>query len=83
MNNLGQILEQLIAIAKADAAKAALPLLATFFSSIASNPTTINVTVQLAQLQVGLIAALPTIEQDLLKQIAALLNTEAQTLLHA
>ena len=79
--NITQILQQLIAIAKMDAAKAALPAIAAFFNNIASNPTAVNVTVQLAELQVALIAAVPGIEQDLLKQIATVISTEAQTIL--
>jgi hypothetical protein len=78
--NIAAILQQLIAIAKMDAAKTALPAIAAFFNSIASNPTAINVTVQLAELQVALIASLPTIEQDILKQIASVISTEAQTI---
>jgi hypothetical protein len=79
--NLGQILTQLIAIVKADAAKSALPLLATFFTSIAGNPTAINIAAQLAKLEVGLLAALPGIEQDVLKEVAAIVSAEAQAAL--
>lgn len=79
--NISQIVSQLIAVAKADAAKTILPLLAAFFTSIATNPTAINVTAQVAKLQVDLIAALPSIELDVLKQLASILNAEAQALL--
>ena len=78
---LSQIIASLIAIAKADAAKEALPALAAFFTSFSSNPTAINMVAQLAQLEVSLLAALPGIEQDVLKELATLVNTEAQALL--
>ncbi len=79
--NLSALIAQLIAVAKADAAKSILPLLANFFTSIAANPTAVNITVQLAQLQVGVLAALPAIGQDELKNLANVLNAEAQKIL--
>lgn len=79
--NLSAIIAALVAVAKADAAKGLLPVLATFFNSVATNPTEINFVVQLSQLQVAVLAALPGIAQDELKTIATLLNTEAQALL--
>lgn len=79
--NISEALQQLISLAKTDALKAALPALATFLSNIAANPSGWNITAQLAKLQVDLITALPQIEQDLLKQIAALIQAEAQALL--
>jgi len=79
--NLGNILTQMIDTAKADVNKAALPMLANFFQSIAANPTALNITAQLAKLQVDLLATLPGIQQDVMAQMAALLNQEAQALL--
>ncbi len=79
--NLGQIISQLVAIVKLDAAKSALPLLAAFFTSISVDPTAVNITAQLAKLEVDLLAALPAIEQDVLKELAALVSAEAQALL--
>lgn len=79
--NLSAIFSSLVAIAKADAAKAILPSLAAFFNSIATNPTEINIVAQLAQLQVSVMAALPGIAQDELKAIASLLSAEATALL--
>jgi len=79
--NIAQILSQLIAVAKTNINKAALPLIAAFFSNIAANPTALNITAQLTKLEVDLLAALPGIEQGLLAQLAALVNTQMQTLL--
>ena len=81
--NISQVLEQLIALAKTDALKAALPALATFLTSISTNPTAINIVAQLAKLQVDLIGALPGIEQDVLKQIATTIQGKAQELVTA
>lgn len=79
--NIAQILQQLIAIAKTDLNKAALPLIAAFFTNIAANPTALNITAQLTKLEVDLLAALPGIEQGLLAQLAALVNTQMQQVL--
>jgi hypothetical protein len=79
--NIAQILSQLIAIAKTDLNKQLLPVIATFFNSIATNPTAINITAALAKAEVDLLAALPSIGQDVLSQLAGLVNAQAQTLL--
>ena len=76
--NLSAIITQLVAIAKADAAKDILPLLAQFFTSIAANPSAVNVTLQLTQLNVSILATLPTIATDELKALAAIVNAAAQ-----
>ena len=79
--NIAQAIQQLIALAKADALKVALPALATFLTSIAANPSAINIVAQLAKLEVDLIAAAPGIEQSILGQLAATLHAEAQALI--
>jgi len=79
--NLAQLFQQLLAIAKTDELKVILPALAAFFSSIASNPNGINVTAALAKLQVDVMAAQPGIAQDILQQVAAVVNQAAQGLL--
>jgi hypothetical protein len=79
--NIAQILSQLVAIAKTDLNKQLLPIIAAFFSSIATNPTALNITQQLAKAEVDLLAALPSIGQDVLAQLAGLVNAQAQTLL--
>ena len=79
--NLSQVISQLLAIVKADAAKTVLPLLAAFFSSVAGNPTAINLAAQLAKLEVDLLAALPALEQEALKELATLVSVELQALL--
>ena len=85
------VINSLKAIVLSDVAKTALPQLATFFSSIAANPTAINFTVQEALLQVQLLGDAPGIGQDLLKglstnvqalaaELAAKATAEAATL---
>lgn len=78
--NLNAIIVQLLAIAKNDALKSVLPLLAQFFTSISTDPTALNIAAQLASLEVGILAALPGIAQDELKGLADIVNTELQTL---
>lgn len=75
--NLSTIIAQLVAIVKADAAKTILPALSTFFTNLASNPSNLNLTVQLAQLQVTVMTELPTVEVDVLKQLASLTSAAA------
>ena len=80
--NLGQLFQTVLAIVKADEMKAVLPALATFFNSISTNPTAINVTAAFTKLQVDVLAAQPAIGQDALAQIAAAVNAAAQALLN-
>jgi hypothetical protein len=77
------ILQTLIAVAKGDAAKLVLPLLANFLNSIATNPTEINIIAQLASFEAGLLAVLPQIGQDEIKALAAQIQAEATSLLTA
>jgi len=73
--NLSELLAGAISIAKTDAQKVILPLLATFFTSISTDSSAFNVTVQLAKFNADLLAALPTIEHDVVAGIAAQINT--------
>jgi hypothetical protein len=83
MSTFSAILQALITVAKTDAQKLVLPLLANFLNSIATNPTEINIIAQLASFEAGLLAVLPTIEQDELKELSSILQTEATSLLNA
>nr|WP_294525707.1 hypothetical protein [uncultured Rhodopila sp.] len=78
---LAQIIASLKAILQADAAKTVLPILANFFSSVAANPSAVNFAVADAKLVADLLAALPSIEQDLLKQLATDLSAAATNLM--
>lgn len=78
--SLGTLIQEAIAAAKNDAIKVGLPVLGSFFTNIGSNPSVANVTVQLAALQVNLLAALPNLEQAVIKDIAALLQAEITSL---
>lgn len=78
--NLAQFFSSLVAAAKADEEKALLPILVTTATSIAANPTAANFVASGAGLLAGAIAAQPNIGQDLLKDLATAIETEAQTL---
>jgi glycerol-3-phosphate responsive antiterminator len=75
--NLSELISNLIAAARSDLNKAALPALAAFFNSIATDTTAINITVQLAKLNADLIAALPGIERSILAGIAKEMSAAA------
>lgn len=79
--SIGQAVSGIVAIVKMDGAKVILPALASFLNDVAANPSGLNLTVKLAKLQIDVIAALPSIETDVLKQLATEINNEAQTLL--
>lgn len=73
-----QIWATMQVVFKTDAATMLLPPIAKFFNSIAGNPTALNIAVAAAQLNVEVMAALPTIGQDELKAIATLINNAVQ-----
>jgi len=75
--NLSDVVSGAVAIAKTDVQKAALPILANFFNSIAADSSAINLTVQLAKLNADFLAALPAIEHDVLASIAAQVSAAA------
>lgn len=74
--SLGDALKSLVDLAKNDALKQALPPLAAFFTDVANNPSGVNVAVELAKLQVNLLAALPAVEKDVLTSIATMINNQ-------
>lgn len=74
--NVGEALKSLLELTKNDALKGALPALAAFFTNVAGAPTAVNITVQLAKLQIDLLAALPTVEKDLFTAIAQMINEQ-------
>ena len=78
--NIGQAFTQIWGIVKSEELKVALPALLAFFSSAASNPSSINIIAQAGKLMQDLIAAQPAIEQSLLGQIASIIQAEATTL---
>jgi hypothetical protein len=69
--NIGQVVSQLIAIAKADELAALLPALAAFFSSISVDHTVINLQLQLGKLEAAVLAAQPGVATAVLQQISA------------
>lgn len=80
MTAVSDALSALVTLVKNDALKAALPPLAAFFTDVAGNPSGINVAVQLTKLQVDVLAALPSVEKDLLTHIATLINDQLTAL---
>lgn len=75
------IIKELWTLVKSDLAKDVLPLLLTFLTSIAGNPTQINFVAQLAKFEADFLAAVPGIGQDVLKDLVSLVSQEAQALL--
>ena len=78
---ISEVLNTMVTVAKDDVAQKLAPALATFFTSLAANPSQINMVAALAQLQVSAIAVLPTIEQDEFKALAGIFNAQAAALL--
>jgi hypothetical protein len=81
--NVGQIFAQIVAAAKLDEEKALVPLIGAAATNIAANPVAANFVVQGTQLLTGIIAAQPNIGQDLLKDLAAQINTDLQGVIAA
>ncbi len=79
--SISALASNLIAGAKADAEKNILPLINTLTSSIAANPSTVNVVAQAAAFQVGVLAALPGLEQAELVALAGAVDSAAKALL--
>lgn len=77
---MSDVISGAVALAKTDAQKAALPLLATFFTSIAADSSAVNIMLQLAKLNASLLAALPSIERDVLASIANQVQAAAAAL---
>lgn len=77
---IGQLLQAIFNVAKNDLIKDALPALNKFFQSVAATPGTLNLAVQLAALQVDLLAAIPKLESDVVKDISVLIQADLQTL---
>jgi hypothetical protein len=81
--NLSLIFQMLVLAAKSSEEKALLPLVAVAATSIAANPTGLNIVAQGNAFLAGAISAQPNIGQALLKDLATVINTEAQALLSA
>lgn len=78
--SLGTFIQAALDIVKNDALKTALPVITGFFQNISANPSVSNLTAQLAALEVDLLAALPNLEQAVVKDLAALIQQEVTTL---
>jgi hypothetical protein len=78
--SLGTLIQSAITIVKDDALSTTMPVITAFFQNISSNPSTSNLTAQLAALEVDLLAALPNLEQAVVKDLAALIQQEVTAL---
>lgn len=78
--SIAAFLTQLIAIAKDDTLKIALPIIATFISNVAENTSGVNIVAQLGALQAELAAALPNDEQAIVKDVSTILQAEVTAL---
>lgn len=73
-------LNQVIAFAKNDVLKAALPIISQFLTNVSSDPSTLNITAQLVALEGNLLAALPSTEAQVIKDINAVLQQQIAAL---
>ncbi len=71
--------QQFLATLKYDVFLAILPLAGQTATQIATNPTPLNVALQLTKFQVDALAALPTLETTVCKDLASMVNTEIQS----
>lgn len=81
--NLAQIFSSLVTSAKLDAERELLPLLANAATNLAANPSALNAAAVGSQLMVDAIAKFPTLEQNLLKDLATEINAQVQAALAA
>ena len=75
--NLAQIIASLKAVVAADAAKSILPALATYFSSLAANPSALGLIAADAAFLGQLAQGGPAVEKDVLTTLAADLSAAA------
>lgn len=80
---ISPFVQQLITIAKDDVAKDLLPAAAAFCTSLASNPSKLNLAIQVGALEVAAFKALPDIEKDELTALAQVFTTEAEAAIAA
>ena len=73
-------MQGIIAIAKTDSLKVALPVINGFLGQLVANPSVSNVAMQAAAFQVNIMAALPNLESDAIHDLAALVQTQVNTL---
>jgi hypothetical protein len=80
-SSISAFVQAAITIVKDDALTGALPVLNGFFTNIQANPSTANLTAQSAALEVALLAALPNIEGQVIKDMAALVQSQIDALI--
>jgi hypothetical protein len=78
--SFGTLLQTLITIATTDALKVELPIISAFLANISNNTSSINIVAQLTALLVEVEASLPTVEQDIVKDVTAILQQEVNAL---
>lgn len=77
---LGNAVQTLLTVVKNDALSTALPVLVSFLQNIQNNASTSNLAAQVAALEVNLLAALPNLENSVVKDLAALVQQELSAL---
>ena len=78
--SLGTILESILTVVKNDALKTALPVVSTLLSNVMNNTDPLNLTAQAAAFQVNLLAAVPNLEQAVVKDIAVIVQAQVAAL---
>ena len=76
MSSTSDFISSLLTFVKTDAMKLAAPALGTFFTSVGNNPSTLNIANQAVLLEASLLADVPQLEQDIIKQIGAFVQSQ-------
>lgn len=72
----GDFLAAAIGLVENDALKVYLPLVQGFLTSISGNPSTVNIMAQIASFEAQALAALPSLEQAVVKDLVMLLQAQ-------
>ena len=76
MGSIGTLLQQVLTLVKTDALKSALPVIQGFLGSIIADPSQLNIIARFNQLNIDLMATLPSTMDQFAKDLATLLQSE-------
>lgn len=79
MTDVGKLLESVLAVVKSDLTADVKKAVGGVIANVIAVPTTQNVVAQLLELQLSLAASGPTIESQLIKDVATLLQQQLST----
>lgn len=78
--SIGSVLNSILQVVKDNSLVAALGPVNSLLTSVQQDADPINLVAQAATFQVNLLAALPSLEQAIIKDVAAIVQREANTL---